>query len=413
MVEENQYMALDFERKPRTIYSFRNEYRESSCPTSNFLKGVKWAPDGSCLLTASEDKMMRIFTFPTEVFDQRSTSGDKASGEEAVDPFDPICRIQEGELVYDYAWYPCMSSQNAQTCCFLSTCRKNPIHLWDACSGNLRATYRAYDQADEITAAISVGFSNDGACICAGYKQVIRVFDTARPGRDYDEFKTHSKNQLGQQGLISCLAWSPSDKKLLAAGSYNGSVGMYASDDGELLALLEGHTGGVTQVKFSVDGNYLYSGARKDSQLICWDIRHTKMAVYVMERGTSITNQRIQFDIEPCGRHLVTGGEQGRLDVFDLTTGEKLSGDVIGEDAVNGVMFHPFAPLMATASGERRFVPLDLDKLEDISEGHEQKSSLGFPLGPTDNTLRIWLLSSRWMSYEPALQEEQQPEVES
>jgi len=28
----------------------------SSCPNSNFLKGVKWSPDGACCLTASDDK---------------------------------------------------------------------------------------------------------------------------------------------------------------------------------------------------------------------------------------------------------------------------------------------------------------------------------------------------------------------
>lgn len=28
---------------------------------SNYLKGVKWSPDGTCVLTASADKMARVF----------------------------------------------------------------------------------------------------------------------------------------------------------------------------------------------------------------------------------------------------------------------------------------------------------------------------------------------------------------
>ena len=39
-------------------------------------------------------------------------------------------------------------------------------------------------------------------------------------------------------------------------------VGLY-SDGGELLYLLQGQTGGVTQVMFSQDGTKLYSGGRK------------------------------------------------------------------------------------------------------------------------------------------------------
>lgn len=58
------------------------------------------------------------------------------------------------------------------------------MKLWDACSGGLRATYRAYDDADEITAAASLAFSPDGISLVAGYAKALRVFAVARPGRD-------------------------------------------------------------------------------------------------------------------------------------------------------------------------------------------------------------------------------------
>ena len=61
------------------------------------------------------------------------------------------------------------------------------------------------------------------------------------------------------------------------------------------------------QVKFSADGNFLYTGARKDSEIMCWDVRYTSEVVYTLQRDTADTNQRIQFDIEPVGRHLATG----------------------------------------------------------------------------------------------------------
>ena len=113
------------------------------------------------------------------------------------------------------------------------------------------------------------------------------------------------------------------------------------------------------QLRFSADGNFLYTGARRDAALQCWDLRHAsgeeqwmggrvggwgrtlvlllrflhgtsccccwlailltnptsrpnpmhRLAgiVYTLQRQTATTNQRIAFDIEPCGRHLATG----------------------------------------------------------------------------------------------------------
>lgn len=76
----------------------------------------------------------------------------------------------------------------------------HPLHLWDAVSGQLRATYRAYDAVDEVTAAYSVAFNRDGTRLLGGYNKAIRIFDTSRPGRFYTEIVTHSKKSHGLQG---------------------------------------------------------------------------------------------------------------------------------------------------------------------------------------------------------------------
>ena len=67
-------------------------------------------------------------------------------------------------------------------------------------------------------------------------------------------------------------------------------------------------------MEFSKDGNYLYTGARRDTDIFCWDIRYTSDVVYRLQRDSADTNQRIQFDIEPLGRHLATGEHQCLLD---------------------------------------------------------------------------------------------------
>jgi hypothetical protein len=50
-------------------------------------------------------------------------------------------------------------------------------------------------------------------------------------------------------------------------------VGIYVEETNEAMCLIESHVGGITHLKFSSDGNRLFSGARKDSDIICWDIR--------------------------------------------------------------------------------------------------------------------------------------------
>ena len=80
----------------------------------------------------------------------------------------------------------------------------HPIHLWDACTGGLRCVYRAYDAADEITAAYSLAFNRQGSHIWAGYNKAIRIFDISRPGRDYQTITTFQKGHDGLPGE-SCV----------------------------------------------------------------------------------------------------------------------------------------------------------------------------------------------------------------
>ena len=54
------------------------------------------------------------------------------------------------------------------------------MHLWDACGGTLRCSYRGYNEADEVTAAYSLAFTPDGARIYAGWVCQQAVCDALR-----------------------------------------------------------------------------------------------------------------------------------------------------------------------------------------------------------------------------------------
>jgi WD40 repeat protein len=63
----------------------------------------------------------------------------------------------------------------------------------------------------------------------------------------------------GQGGIISCLATSPASGGLMAAGSYSRTTAIYHEATGEQIMTLQGQKGGVTQVQWSPDGNFLYT----------------------------------------------------------------------------------------------------------------------------------------------------------
>lgn len=101
---------------------------------------------------------------------------------------------------------------------------------------------------------------------------------------------------------------------------------------------------------FSLDGTRLYSGARKDNEIICWDLRvrilrrlqlycyrkllfvlpfiHlTLMMLFFQVPGRPLfcvgrqcnTNQKISIDISQDGKWLVSGGTDGKVQVWNVS----------------------------------------------------------------------------------------------
>uniref|UniRef100_A0A8C9DQ68 Telomerase Cajal body protein 1 n=1 Tax=Prolemur simus TaxID=1328070 RepID=A0A8C9DQ68_PROSS len=369
-----------FSQLPRFL---SGSWSEFSTQPENFLKGCKWAPDGSCILTNSADNILRIYNLPQELYSE----GEQVEYAEMV----PVLRMVEGDTIYDYCWYSLMSSTQPDTSYVASSSRENPIHIWDAFTGELRASFRSYNHLDELTAAHSLCFSPDGSQLFCGFNRTVRVFSTSRPGRDCEVRATFAKKQ-GQSGIISCIAFSPT-QPLYACGSYGCSLGLYAWDDGSPLALLGGHQGGITHLCFHPDGNRFFSGARKDAELLCWDLRQPSHPLWSLSREVT-TNQRIYFDLDPTGQYLVSGSTSGAVSVWDTSGAgddgkpEPVLSFLPQKDCTNGVSLHPSLPLLATASGQRVFP-------EPTESGDEGEQELDLPLLSTRHVhlecrLQLW-----------------------
>ncbi len=77
-----------------------------------YLKGCKWSPDGTCLLTCAADDVLRLFDLPAELY----ASHKKPYQGCTIPQISPSLRIKEGGLIYDYCWHPHMSSWQPETC---------------------------------------------------------------------------------------------------------------------------------------------------------------------------------------------------------------------------------------------------------------------------------------------------------
>ena len=227
-------------------------YEEFASTPNNCLKGLKWSPDGTCLLTASEDKYLRIFELPSELHSSATAAAETGAPPTTTELKSAVC-TREGDSIYDYAWYPAMHSAEPATCCFLSACRDHPLHLWDAYTGGCRASYVAHNHMDEVIGAYSAAFEPTGQRIYCGFDRAVRIFDASRPGRQCELRPTCAtkKSRDVQRGIISCFAFAPDYSGLYAAGSYAGTTGLYTEGSPDLIVQLGEHTGGITQVTSS------------------------------------------------------------------------------------------------------------------------------------------------------------------
>uniref|UniRef100_A0AAX7TXG4 Telomerase Cajal body protein 1 n=1 Tax=Astatotilapia calliptera TaxID=8154 RepID=A0AAX7TXG4_ASTCA len=381
----NLRLSLDFTQNPQMLTGSWTEY--SNLP-ENYLKGCKWAPDGSCILTNSADNVLRVYNIPPEIYSYNW---------DLLPEMSPVLRMAEGDTIYDYCWYPKMNSLEPDTCFLASSSRDNPVHVWDAFYGEVRASFRPYNHLDELTAAHSLCFSPDGAQLYCGFDKMVRVFHTERPGRDCEERPTIVKKQ-GQSGIISCFGFSPC-QSVYACGSYSRCAGLYSCQDGTLLALLPTrHHGGLTHLLFSPDGNYLYTGGRKDPEILCWDLREPGRVVFSLKRNVA-TNQRIYFDLDQSGRYLLSGDTEGVVSVWDTHTAPPDGNEELLQpqlrfqaywDCTNGVSIHPFMPLLATSSGQRQF-PWPGDSEGDSASDTEGSGAVMSQQDTRqDNVLTLW-----------------------
>jgi WD40 repeat protein len=332
--------------------------------------------------------------------------------------------------MYDYAWAPFMRSDEPASCVFAATSRDHPVHLWDAYNGTLRATYQCHDQYDAVAAAHSLAFADAGGTLLCGRKGALHVHSLERPGRA-QAVRSVATSPGGVRGVVSRVAVHE-ESGMIACGGFCGRVALYGPlsegraghERQQHLADLPRLPSGVTDLRFSPDGRFLWVGMRRRGDLYCFDVRSPQRPVMMLDRGP-LTNQRMYFDLTADGRWLATGTQRGEVRFYDtwsaqeagegLTVGPAvrnaevvlappvtgvadpayvlakppLSRQLCGT-SINGVSLHPYLPLAATSTGQRHFA---MPGLEDDSDAEGEGEGVE-PMPVTAETLPLSALAN-------------------
>lgn len=338
----------------------------------HYFHGSLISPDGTCILSSVHAKGMYVFEIPQDLYSVEEVSEDRE-----INLLKPVIFIKSVSNLYDLCWNPLLNSQYPDTCYWISTSQNEPIKMFDAFNGAYKCSYRVYDYADELQAALSCQFSKDGTLIFAGMKKSIAVFDTAVPGREYDTIPIKQP--------ISSLATSYHDSTL-AAGSWSKQITLIDTRDYLTIDTLQGHKQGITFLKYSNNGQQLVSGSRKDSNLLLWDLRNTSLPLYRFQRRVD-NNQKIYFDISYNSNWLVSGDTRGLVHVWNLSD---LNEDgfpqesqyQLHSDSCSGISLHSYLPVLVTSSGQFKFGN-EYDKEEDVVVGEKEV---------IENSLVVWWL---------------------
>ncbi|WVQ74053.1 hypothetical protein IAR50_003636 [Cryptococcus sp. DSM 104548] len=332
----------------------------------NFWRSARWCIDGSAILTTTEDRVLRVHKL-----------SETSPGELTTTAF------PQPDSIVSSIWFSTATLSSPETFCFAAAIRDSPVKLVDGLTGVTRASYPIVDHRERFVAPHSLTFNASATKMYCGFESAIEIFDVANPGYNTStRFKTSvtRSSKDGQRGIISALSFNPDGSGLFAAGSYDGTVALYQEDGREAVGWLDGvEGGGVTQLGWHpLNPAMAFAASRRSGALQVFDLRYPSEPLANLNRDGK-TNQRIWFDVDPWGRWIASGDQNGCVRVWDINDPvlPVVWEQKLHDSAVGSVQFHPFYPLLLSCSGSRRYL--------DHTSGSDGDSSSSSSVSDSDD----------------------------
>ena len=147
---------------------------------------------------------------------------------------------------------------------------KGKIQMWDVATGGALTVFAEPTEQENLGRIPALAFSPDGALLAAGAQNHIHLWEVDTAHKLFSISTEHQKeNGMYFHGSAEPLVFS-TDGAVLLNGRGQGGIQLWDTTTGDKIAVLDGHTHGVSTLTFSPDGTMLVSTAT-DGTILLWD----------------------------------------------------------------------------------------------------------------------------------------------
>jgi WD40 repeat protein len=317
-------------------------YRHSLYGHTADVWSVSFSPDGTKILTASEDGSAKLWDIDGNELATLNGHSDRVnSASFSPDGTRIVSASNDGSAkLWDLTGYELASLDGHKE--WVSSANFSPdgtqivtaggdgsAKLWDS-NGNELASLNGHTEA-----VLSASFGPDGTkIVTAGRDGSAKLWDSN--GNELASLNGHTE-------ILSSARLSPDGTQIVTA-SWDGSAKLWDSNGNEL-ASLDGHVAPVRSASFSPGGKQIVT-ASEDGSAKLWDINGNELASL---DGHTAWVRLAKFS--PDGTQIVTTSADGSAKLWDLTGNELASLDGYST-LVNSASFSPDGTQIVTASSD-------------------------------------------------------------
>lgn len=377
------------------------EMNHTSC-----IQEAQLSPDGTCVFTSDFDRSFSMYPIDHTSYNETGTQHLK-----------PYAKFTSADPIWAFAANPLFDVNDANSTHVLVSRRDRYITLhnalWDISKvDNERiatstktavdistplTSYKLVNSLTEaVTAPSSLAYSHSGTHFFAGTRNSIHIFDLEYPDEPTHTISTipSARSKLkgggrGFKGVVTALTLSPptlfSNDGMLTAGARTRHVGIYDAQSGSeistfsLPGTVDGKKlvnsnmqhiigDGVTSLKYSPCGKYLYVAERNSDVLLIYDVRNFSLGLGYCAGRQALTKQKLGFDvwnagaspydIEATSHEVWAGGTDGMIRVWrdpyikqGAVDADKVFQVGCGDAPVVGTMVHASGGMAVAACG--------------------------------------------------------------